>query len=264
MAAQTVAKWVRPINWHWKITWAANNFWNEAAISCTTAVDSPRASKEGSWLGYSTAARWRDGGGIGRPSAFASSIHASTASITEARAAWAVSPSDMQPGKSGTSATKPPPSSCGNGSMMTGYSSFGIAGFSNSVDETYQPTDVYGLHRAPEWYGQDISLCRIRHLPVGAATTGWNTPDGMLAAKGCDVVDGPQITRIWPRRVGVAASSLDPCSRRLRPWTKHWRTTRFSHAAKPAAPAGVPLNCFALAEDGCSGRAEGTASGRKR
>jgi hypothetical protein len=94
----------------------------------------------------------------------------------------------MQPGKSGTSATKPPPSSCGNGSMMTGYSSFGIAGFSDSVNETYQPTDVHGLRRAPEWYGQDITLCRIRHLPVGAATTGWNTPDGdgMLTAKGCD------------------------------------------------------------------------------
>src|SRR5215472_9677772 len=51
----------------------------------------------------------------------------------------------MQPGKSGTSATKPPLSSCGNGSMMTGYSSFGIAGFSDSVDETYQPTDVHGF-----------------------------------------------------------------------------------------------------------------------
>jgi hypothetical protein len=74
---------------------------------------------------------------------------------------------------------------------MTGYSSFGIAGFSDSVDETYRPTDVHGLHRAPEWYRQDITLCRIRHLPVGAATAGWNTPDGMLAANGCDVVDGP-------------------------------------------------------------------------
>jgi hypothetical protein len=86
----------------------------------------------------------------------------------------------------------------GNGSTMTGYSSFGIAGFSDSVDETYQPTDVHRLHRAPEWYGQHITLCRIRHVPVGAATTGWNTPDGMLAAKGCDIVVGP-IAGGWPR-----------------------------------------------------------------
>jgi hypothetical protein len=75
----------------------------------------------------------------------------------------------MQPGRSGTSATKPPPSSCGNGSMMTGYSSFGIVGFSDGVDETYQPTDIHGSHRAPEWYGQE-SRC------VGSDTFQWEPP----------------------------------------------------------------------------------------
>jgi hypothetical protein len=46
---------------------------------------------------YSVAARWRLGFGMSRAKAFASSIHAVTASRTDASAASAVSPSDMQP-----------------------------------------------------------------------------------------------------------------------------------------------------------------------
>jgi hypothetical protein len=63
-----------------------------------------------------------DGGGNPRPIARASSIRAAIASFTQASASSGVSLSDMQPGRSGTSATKPPPSFCGSGSMITGYS----------------------------------------------------------------------------------------------------------------------------------------------
>ena len=87
----------------------------------------------------------RDGRGTGRPNSVASSTQAATASWTAARAASAVSPSDMQPGKSGTSATNPPPSSSGSGSMMTGYSSFGIACFHHRVTEPNNLPDVNRL-----------------------------------------------------------------------------------------------------------------------
>ena len=87
----------------------------------------------------------RDGRGTGRPNSVASSTQAATASWTAARAASAVSPSDMQPGKSGTSATNPPPSSSGSGSMMTGYSSFGIACFHHRVNEPNNLPDVNRL-----------------------------------------------------------------------------------------------------------------------
>jgi hypothetical protein len=67
-----------------------------------------------------SAAMWRtEGVGTGRPSARASSIQALIASRTFESASSGVSPSDMQPGKSGTVATKPPPSSPASGSIMT-------------------------------------------------------------------------------------------------------------------------------------------------
>src|SRR6266853_2372453 len=96
---------------------------------------------------YSPATRWREGGGTGRPSAVASSIHAATASCTDASAASAVSPSDMHPGRSGTSATKPPPSSSGSGSMITGYSSLGMACVLHQFNEPNQSADVDRLDR---------------------------------------------------------------------------------------------------------------------
>jgi hypothetical protein len=99
---------------------------------------------------YSAATRWREGGGTGRPSAVASSIHAATASCTDASAASGVSPSDMQPGRSGTSATKPPPSSSGSGSMITGYSSLGMARVLHQFDEPNQSADV-------DWLGSGWS-----------------------------------------------------------------------------------------------------------
>ncbi len=58
---------------------------------------------------YSAATCRREGAGTGRPSARASAIQAAMASRTLASAASAVSPSDMQPGKSGKVAMKPPP-----------------------------------------------------------------------------------------------------------------------------------------------------------
>src|SRR3984893_1880965 len=96
---------------------------------------------------YSAATRWREGGGTGRPMAVASSIHAAAASCTDASAASAVSPSDMQPGRSGTSATKQPPSSSGSGSMITGYSSLGMACVLHQFDQPDPPADVDRLDR---------------------------------------------------------------------------------------------------------------------
>src|ERR1700730_8159360 len=106
---------------------------------------------------YSAATRWRDGRGTGRPNAVPSSIHATTASCTDASAASAVSPSDMHPGKSGTNATKPPPSSSGSGSMITGYSSRGIARLSHQLDEPHQSANVNGLDRSTARYCQNIT-----------------------------------------------------------------------------------------------------------
>jgi hypothetical protein len=56
------------------------------------------------------------GAGAARRSRTASSIHSSIALVALAIASAGVAPSDMQPGRSGTHATKPPPSSGGSGS----------------------------------------------------------------------------------------------------------------------------------------------------
>src|SRR5688572_9594901 len=71
----------------------------------------------------------RDGFGISRPRSRAASIQDAMASWTLVTASSGVSPSLMQPGRSGTVARKPPPSSGGRGSMTTGYSRRGIAAF---------------------------------------------------------------------------------------------------------------------------------------
>jgi magnesium-transporting ATPase (P-type) len=98
----------------------------------------------------------RDGRGTGRPNSVASSTQAATASWTAARTASAVSPSDMQPGKSGTSATNPPPSSSVSGSMMTGYSSFGIACFNHRVNEPNNLPDVTRLDWPTRWFVESL------------------------------------------------------------------------------------------------------------
>ncbi|RBP16777.1 hypothetical protein DFR50_10454 [Roseiarcus fermentans] len=63
------------------------------------------------------------GSGIVRPSASASSSQQTMAAPTLRAASSRVSPSDMQPGRSGTVARKPPPSSSDNGSMTTAFAS---------------------------------------------------------------------------------------------------------------------------------------------
>jgi len=76
-----------------------------------------RENSGGSFRSPQAVMRSRFGVGMARPSRFASSIQHSIASETLCAASSRVSPSDMQPGRSGTSATKPPPSSGGRGSI---------------------------------------------------------------------------------------------------------------------------------------------------
>jgi hypothetical protein len=162
-------------------------------------------------LAYSAATTWRDGGGIGRPNAVASSNQAATASRTAARAASAVSPSDMQPGKSGTNATNPPPSSSGRGSIITGYSSFCIACFQDCSHELDQLTDVNRLDRPALRGGQNITLCRIGHLPMRAASARCATPDTVLSTECRNIVNRPVAGRTGLHPIKTGSGHRGPC-----------------------------------------------------
>src|SRR6202012_2426504 len=96
---------------------------------------------------------------------FASSIHAAMASAMLRAASSRVSPSDMQPGKSGAMATNPPPSSSVSGSITTGYSRFAIAG-SNGFNEANQFANIDRLDRSAKRHGQDFALRRVGNLIV--------------------------------------------------------------------------------------------------
>lgn len=140
-------------------------------------------------IGYSAAARWREGRGTARPSDVASSVHAATASLTEASASSGDSPSDMHPGRPGTSATKPPPSLSGSGSMMSGYPSFRIACFPYRIDKPDEAANVdrltgHGTVRTSPWLGSDTFQCDPP--PLGGVH-----PNSIFAAQRDDVLDRP-------------------------------------------------------------------------
>src|SRR6266700_652815 len=97
-------------------------------------------------------AKWADGFGIGRPILSASSIQAKIASSMARAASSRVSPSDMHPGKSGTVARKPPPSSFDSASIMMGYSRPTIR-VSDVLNETDQFANIDRLDGPAKWYG---------------------------------------------------------------------------------------------------------------
>src|SRR5437763_8519337 len=97
----------------------------------------------------------------------------------------------MQPGRSGTSATNPPPSCSGSGSIITGDSSFAIARFHHSTHEPNQLTYVDRLDWSALRNCQDIMLRRIGHLPVRSAPVWWGASDPVLSAQRLGVVNSP-------------------------------------------------------------------------
>src|SRR5579872_3397829 len=97
----------------------------------------------------------REGVGTLLPRAVAVAVHSAMAFLTLATTSSGVSPSLTHPGKSGTTAAKPPPSACGIGEMITGYSSVAIWR-PYRRNEVGQFLDIYGLARTLKRYRQDF------------------------------------------------------------------------------------------------------------
>lgn len=100
--------------------------------------------------------------GTSRPIVSAVAAQDSIAPSTLSIASVIVSPSDMQPGRSGTVATYPPPSCSGSGRTRTAYL-LAIVILQNAVDKTDQSSDIEGFDRPVGGYGQYPLLTLVRN-----------------------------------------------------------------------------------------------------